>query len=52
VVSVCTKPREPAELAGLVRAPEPENAAWWKRPETVAAAVILLAAIAVNLVFL
>ncbi|MGD1062790.1 MAG: Na+/galactose cotransporter [Terracidiphilus sp.] len=52
VVSVCTKPREPAELAGLVRAPEPENAAWWKRPETVAAAVILLAAIAVNLMFL
>jgi SSS family solute:Na+ symporter len=51
-VSVCTKPREPAELAGLVRAPEPEKAAWWKRPETVAAAVILLAAIAVNLIFL
>jgi SSS family solute:Na+ symporter len=52
VVSVCTKPREPAALAGLVRAPEPGIAAWWKRPETIAAAVILLAAIAVNLMFL
>jgi SSS family solute:Na+ symporter len=52
VVSLCTKPRQPAELAGLVRSPEPARAAWWKRPETVAAAVILLAAIAVNLMFL
>ena len=51
VVSLCTEPREPAELAGLVRAPEPTKAAWWKQPETIAAAVILLAAIAVNLIF-
>jgi SSS family solute:Na+ symporter len=50
-VSLCTKPREPAELAGLLRAPEPTKAAWWKQPETIAAAVILLAAIAVNLIF-
>jgi hypothetical protein len=34
-----------------VRAPEPTKAAWWKQPETIAAAVILLAAIAVNLIF-
>jgi SSS family solute:Na+ symporter len=52
IVSVCTKPREPAELAGLVRASEPAKAAWWKRPEIIAAALILLAAIAVNLMFL
>lgn len=51
-VSLCTKPREPAELAGLVCAPQPKKPAWWKRPETIAAAVILLAAIAVNLLFL
>ena len=51
-VSVCTAPRDPAELAGLVRAPETSKVAWWKRPETVAAAVILLAAIAVNVMFL
>jgi SSS family solute:Na+ symporter len=51
-VSACTKPREPAELAGLVHAPKPGNVAWWKQPETIAATVILLAAIAVNLIFL
>jgi solute:Na+ symporter, SSS family len=51
-VSLSTKPREPAELAGLVRAPQPGSVAWWKQPETLAAAVILLAAIAVNLMFL
>ncbi len=51
-VSVCTTPRDPAELDGLVRAPEPTKVAWWKRPETVAAAVILALAIAVNLIFL
>jgi SSS family solute:Na+ symporter len=51
-VSLCTKPRPEAELAGLVRAPEPGIAAWWKQPETIVAAVILLAAIAVNLIFL
>jgi SSS family solute:Na+ symporter len=51
-VSLCTKPRQPAELAGLVHTPEASKIAWWKRPETIAAAVILLAAIAVNLMFL
>ena len=51
-VSVCTTPRDPAELDGLVRAPESTKVAWWKRPETVAAAVILLAAVAVNVMFL
>ena len=54
-VSACTKPRPEAELAGLtIRSATTEKArgAWWKRPETIAAAVILLAAIAVNLMFL
>jgi SSS family solute:Na+ symporter len=51
-VSLCTKPRQPAELAGLVHTPEASKIAWGKRPETIAAAVILLAAIAVNLMFL
>jgi SSS family solute:Na+ symporter len=54
-VSLGTKPRPEAELAGLtvgsvVR--EPAKSAWWKRTETIAAAVILLAAIAVNLLLL
>jgi SSS family solute:Na+ symporter len=55
VVSLCTKPRPGAELAGLTirsAATEPAKGAWWKRPETIAAVVILLAAIAVNLMFL
>jgi SSS family solute:Na+ symporter len=52
VVSVCTKARSDTELTGLVRSPEPAKAAWWKQPETIAAAIILLAAIAVNLIFL
>lgn len=52
VVSVCTKARPQIELAGLVRSPQPEKTAWWKQPETIAAALILLAAIAVNLIFL
>ena len=54
-VSVCTKPRPEAELAGLTirsAATEQTKRAWWKRPDTIAAAVILLAAIAVNLIFL
>jgi hypothetical protein len=51
-VSLSTKPRPEKDLIGLVRSPEPARAAWWKRPETIAAAVILLAAIAVNLIFL
>jgi SSS family solute:Na+ symporter len=55
VVSLCTKPRPEVELAGLTirsATTEPAKGAWWKRPETIAAAVILLAAIAVNLMFL
>jgi SSS family solute:Na+ symporter len=54
-VSLCTKPRPEAELAGLtIRSATTEKAqgAWWKRPETIVAAVILLAAVAVNLIFL
>jgi SSS family solute:Na+ symporter len=54
-VSVCTEPRPEAELAGLTirsAATEQAKGAWWKRPDTIAAAVILLAAIAVNLIFL
>ncbi|MGD0345409.1 MAG: Na+/galactose cotransporter [Terracidiphilus sp.] len=52
VVSVCTNARPETDLIRLVRAPEPAKSAWWKRPETIAAVVILLAAIAVNLMFL
>jgi solute:Na+ symporter, SSS family len=54
VVSRWTKPRPDDELKGLVHslAQRPHvNAAWWKRPEALAAA-ILLAAIAVNLIFI
>jgi SSS family solute:Na+ symporter len=57
VVSLCTKARPESELTGLVHSHAerpPAHAAssiWWKRPETLAAAV-LLAAIAVNLIFL
>jgi hypothetical protein len=36
----------------LVHAPTAAKVAWWRQPETIAAAVILLAAIAVNLIFL
>ena len=52
VVSVCTKARPETELAGLVRSPKPAKSAWWKQPEVIAAAIILLAAITVNLAFL
>jgi SSS family solute:Na+ symporter len=52
VVSVCTKARSDTELTGLLRSPEPAKAAWWKQSEVIAAAIILLAAIAVNLIFL
>lgn len=51
-VSFYTKPRPKADLAGLVHAAKPSKASWWKQPETIAAALILLAAIAVNLIFL
>ena len=53
-VSACTEARPEAELKGLVRslAERPAVAAkWWKRPEALAAA-ILLAAIAVNAIFI
>ncbi len=54
VVSLCTPPRLEGELTGLTfrSATESAKGAWWKRPETVAAAVILALAIAVNLIFL
>lgn len=52
IVSVCTKARPETELAGLVRLSQPAKSAWWKQPEEIAAAIILLAAIAVNLIFL
>lgn len=54
VVSVSTKARPEEELNGLVRsltARPPASAKWWKRPEALAAA-ILLAAIAVNAILL
>jgi SSS family solute:Na+ symporter len=54
VVSVCTKARPEEELEGLVhslRERPRANATWWKRPEALAG-TILLAAIAVNLIFL
>jgi SSS family solute:Na+ symporter len=53
VVSVSTKVRPEEDLKGLVHSlteRPPANAAWWKRPEALAGA-ILLAAIAVNLIF-
>jgi SSS family solute:Na+ symporter len=53
VVSVFTKPRPAAELAGLVHSlavREPANHTWWKRPEALAA-VILLAAVIVCAMF-
>lgn len=50
VVSVCTKARPEEELAGLIHATT--KLGWWKQSEAIAAAVILLAAIALNLVFL
>lgn len=52
-VSFATKARPKMELKGLVHsllAREPVSTQWWKRPETLAVA-ILLAAIAVNLLF-
>ena len=52
IVSFYTRPRPETKLAGLMRAAEPSRGSWWKQPETVAAALILLAAIAVNLIFL
>ncbi len=54
VVSVFTKARPEAELKGLVHSlvePGRVSKTWWKRPEALAVA-ILLAAIAVNLIFI
>ncbi len=53
VMSALTKARPEAELAGLVHSlteRPPAHAKWWKRPEALAA-VILLTAIAVSLFF-
>lgn len=54
LVSVCTQARSDDELRGLVHPlmeRSPANARWWKRPETLAAAV-LIAAVAVNLILI
>jgi len=54
VVSVFTKARPENDLEGLVHSlvrRDPANAKWWKRPEAMAAA-ILVAAIAVNLILI
>lgn len=54
VVSLSTTPRAGEEIRGLVYSladHPPVNATWWKRPEAMAA-LILLAAIAVNLIFI
>jgi len=54
VVSLMTKPRPEAELVGLVRSltkmPSHAHIVWWKRPEALAAAV-LVGAIALNIFF-
>ena len=53
-VSACTRSRPKTELRGLVYSlmeRRPLRASWWKRPEALAF-VILLAAIAVNLIFI
>ncbi len=53
-VSLCTAPRASEELAGLVYSLLPERQsvqkAWWKRPEAVAIAALLVA-VAVNIFF-
>jgi solute:Na+ symporter, SSS family len=54
VVSLMTKPKPEAELVGLVRSltkmPSHAHLPWWKRPEALAAAV-LVGAIALNIFF-
>jgi solute:Na+ symporter, SSS family len=54
VVSLFTRPRPDAELAGLVRSltprPSLSHLPWWKRPEALALAV-LIGAIALNIFF-
>jgi solute:Na+ symporter, SSS family len=51
VASLFTKPRADADIAGLSQAGGGETAAWWRRPEAFALA-ILLASVAVCAVFL
>jgi SSS family solute:Na+ symporter len=54
VVSLMTKPKPESELVGLVHSltPKPEAAhiIWWKRPEALAVAVLLMA-VALNIFF-
>ena len=54
LVSVLTPPRPAAQLAGLVYSLTPRRKRkknpWWKRPESLAAAIVLLAVI-LNLIF-
>jgi SSS family solute:Na+ symporter len=54
VVSLCTKPRPESELVGLVHSLTPKpphvHAEWWKRPEALAIA-ILLVAVGLNIFF-
>ena len=54
VVSLCTKAKPESELVGLVHSLTPKpphhHLAWWKRPETLAIA-ILIGAIALNIFF-
>jgi len=54
VVSLCTKPRPESELVGLVHSLTPKpphaHAEWWKRPEALAVA-ILLVAVGLNIFF-
>jgi solute:Na+ symporter, SSS family len=53
-VSRFSKPKPEAELVGLVHSltpkPETSHLVWWKRPEALAAA-ILLGAVALNIFF-
>jgi SSS family solute:Na+ symporter len=54
VVSVMTRPREERELVGLVYSLTPKleehDLPWWKRPVTLAVAVLAMA-VALNLIF-
>jgi SSS family solute:Na+ symporter len=54
VVSLVTKPKPESELVGLVHSltpkPPQHHLAWWQKPETLGAAVII-GAIALNLFF-
>ncbi|HET7102423.1 MAG TPA: Na+/galactose cotransporter, partial [Terriglobia bacterium] len=54
VVSLLTRPHPESELVGLVHSltPKPSHAhlAWWKRPEALAVA-ILLVAVGINIFF-